>query len=808
MLRLTERPYTQKINSGQEPISNTIWGVDANYQTEVPWLTTFIDKLPFIETKAKSKFIFTGEFAHLIPGHHKAVGEEGVSYIDDFEASRTAIDIKNMGAWRLASIPQGQEDLFLNSNENNDLITGFKRAKLAWYTIDPLFFRSTSITPPNVNRTLVLDNGSSIQQQSYHYAREILETEVFPNKDPNLGSQITNLSVLDIGYYPEERGPYNYTINGITQEGNLINPSSNWAGMMRKLETNDFEATNIEFVEFWMMDPFNTEDGLINHSGGDMYIHLGNVSEDVLKDGYKSFENGLPTSSIVEDVDTTSWGRVPTNFSIVEAFDNDPTSREYQDVGLDGLTNSDEKLFFDSVYLQPLRSVYGENSPVYLNAIEDPSGDDFHYFRGSDFDSQSTSILERYKDFNNMDGNSVTTENSPESYPTAASSQPNSEDLNGDHTLSEIESYFQYKIRLDPQEMIIGKNYISDILETSVKTENGDTRQIKWFQFRVPVYQPDDVIGNIRDFKSIRFMRLVLTDFREPIICRFATFDLIRGEWRRYNFSLEEPGEYIAIDDEDATTFDVSAVNIEENGNRNPIRYVLPPGIVQELDNTTTTQRQQNEQSLVLKVCDLKDGDARATYKTTDIDLRNYKRLKMFVHAEGKNDDLKDGDLSCFLRLGTDFTSNYYEYEIFLKPIFVNNFIVKSGFIKKLISSLSAQGNGKIGFPFGPKPCSLKAKNVSFFNTLKISVKKFSLFSIFIVTCWEMAPSNLPLSNGKVFPSETCKWTLSPMLVLLLKSIPTSIKACVISTPKTLHLNLFAKYLAGPASPQPTSIIV
>ena len=24
------------------------------------------------------------------------------------------------------------------------------------------------------------------------------------------------------------------------------------------------------------------------------------------------------------DVDTTQWGRVPTNFSIVEAFDNDP----------------------------------------------------------------------------------------------------------------------------------------------------------------------------------------------------------------------------------------------------------------------------------------------------------------------------------------------------------------------------------------------------------------------------------------------------------------------------------------------------
>ena len=669
MLRLSERPYTQKINSGQEPISNTIWGLDANYQHEVPWLTTAIDKLPFIETKEKSRLIFTGEFAHLIPGHHKAVGDEGVSYIDDFEASRSSIDIKNMGTWRLASIPQGQQDIFENSSENNDLTAGYKRSKLAWYTIDPLFFRNTSVTPPNVNKILNLANGNTIPQQSYHYSREVLETEVFPNKDPNLGSQITNLSVLDIAYYPNERGPYNYSFSNIDANGEFNEPQENWGGMMRKLETNDFEAANIEFVEFWMMDPFNVEDGLSDHQGGDMYIHLGNISEDVLKDGYKSFENGLPTSSNIEDITTTAWGRVPTNFSVVDAFDNDPTSRIYQDVGYDGLGSADERIFFDSIYIQQLIfSGFPETDPVYINAVKDPSSDDFHYFRGSDFDSQGITILERYKDFNNMEGNSVTTENSPENYPTAASSQPNTEDLNGDHTLSETESYFQYKVRLHPDEMVVGQNYISDVLETSVKTENGANRSIKWYQFRVPVYQPDKVIGSIRDFKSIRFMRLVLTDFSQPIICRFATFDLIRGEWRRYNFSLEEPGEYIPLDDENATIFDVSAVNIEENGNRIPIKYVLPPGIEQELDNTTTAQRQQNEQSLVLKVCDLKDGDSRATYKTTDIDLRSYKRIKMFVHAEGEEDDLNKGDFTCFLRLGSDFTSNYYEYEVSLEP--------------------------------------------------------------------------------------------------------------------------------------------
>ena len=668
MLRLTERPYTQKINTGEEPISNTIWGLDANYQTEAPWLTKAVDWLPLIETKAKSRLIATAEFAHLIPGHHKAVGDEGVSYIDDFESSRTSIDIKNMGAWKLASIPEKQLELFENSNLSDSLIIGFNRAKLAWYTIDPLFFRNTSITPPNVNKTITLPNGNTIGQQSYHYSREVLETEVFPNKDPNMGSQITNLSLLDIAYYPKERGPYNYTINGIGADGKLTNPTKSWGGMMRTLTTTDFQASNIEFIEFWMMDPFNSDDGDISHSGGDMYLHLGNISEDVLKDGYKSFENGLPTSATVEDVDTTAWGRVPTNFSIVEAFDNDPTARLFQDVGFDGLKNSDEKLFFSETYIQKIGDVYGTASTVYGNAINDPSADDFHYFRGSDYDSKSTLILDRYKNFNNPDGNSKTTENSPESYPTAATSQPNTEDLNRDHTLSETESYYQYKVRLDPDEMIVGSNYISDILETSVKTENGDTRSIKWYQFRVPIYQPDDVIGGIRDFKSIRFMRLALTNFNDPIVCRFATFDLVRGEWRRYNFDLSEAGEYIPNDEDGTTTFDVSAVNIEENGNREPINYVLPPGIEQEVDNTTTTNRQQNEQSLVLKVCDLQDGDSRASYKTADIDVRTYKRIKMFVHAEGEEDDLKDGDLSCFIRLGTDFISNYYEYEISLKP--------------------------------------------------------------------------------------------------------------------------------------------
>ena len=168
VLNLTERPYTVKINTGDEPISNTIWGLDATYQKTSPFITKMVDKLPFLETKAKSTLIATAEFAHLIPGHHKSLGNSGVSYIDDFEASKTGIDMKNMGAWFLSSIPQGQDNIFPNAGENDDLISGFDRAKVAWYTIDPLFFRNSSVTPPGVNKSISLQNGNTLRQTKDH----------------------------------------------------------------------------------------------------------------------------------------------------------------------------------------------------------------------------------------------------------------------------------------------------------------------------------------------------------------------------------------------------------------------------------------------------------------------------------------------------------------------------------------------------------------------------------------------------------------------------------------------------------------
>ncbi len=350
---------------------------------------------------------------------------------------------------------------------------------------------------------------------------------------------------MNAAYYPEERGAYNYDIWTYSHfqleyhpEGLLNDPSSRWGGMMRELQTTDFEATNVEYIEFWLMDPFL--DGSPNDgTGGDLYFNLGDISEDILKDSRKSFEHGLPIYDTVsiDDYDTTQWGIIPDKLDIVQSFSNQVGSRQYQDVGYDGLNDSDEQGFFGSSlgsdYLLRIANTFSDASNAYINAFNDPSGDNYHHFRGEDYDADETygDINKRYKRYSGVDGNSPEDEGS--NYFAGNSRTPNVEDLNQDNTLNEAERYYQYKVHIS-NNMVEGENFITDIHEGFVKLANGETETVRWFQFKIPIRRPDKIVGNISDFKSVRFMRMFLKDFSSPIILRFATLDLVRGEWRTY----------------------------------------------------------------------------------------------------------------------------------------------------------------------------------------------------------------------------------------------------------------------------------
>ena len=664
-MNLSEKPLTQKNNFGEEPTSNSIWGFDVSYRHDAPFITKFVDLLPGIDTKAPSTLTFKGEFAQLIPGLASTGSRDGiVTYIDDFEGAESSIDLKGITYWHLASTPQDYQitlPQFPETRLGTGLAYGFNRAKLSWYRIDQTFYARNS--PSNIDD----------DDRSQPYARRILETEVFPNKELVKGDY-SYVFELNLSYYPEERGPYNYDLSptaysaGLTSEGKLANPKSRWGGIMRELDYTDFETQNIETLEFWLMDPFIENP---NHTGGKLYINLGDISEDILRDGRKSFENGLPTNpNDLSGVDTTIWGRVPNTQPIVNAFDNDESSRKYQDIGYDGLSSTfgstDEQSFF-SEYIDSIALLFGTSSQAYQMAMSDPSGDDFHYHLGSDYDQQNLKIVERYKYYNNPEGNSHANADNTESYTTAASIYPNVEDINKDNTLSEGENYYQYVIELDPTKMVIGENHIVDIQEAqNVPLPNGTTTSCKWYQFRIPVREYDQLIGKLNGFQSIRFMRMFLNDFEEPVFLRFASLELVYATWRKYTEDLLQPGDYTTGTGAN-TSFSISTVNIEENGSRYPVPYVLPPGIEREQwYSTSSTSTQLNEQALSLDITDLASGDARAVYRSTSYDLRNYGKVKMFVHAEKKaeSDPINDGDLVLFVRLGSDYTNNYYEYEV------------------------------------------------------------------------------------------------------------------------------------------------
>lgn len=682
-LRFSERPITQKVSIGDEPVSNIVAGVDFNYKTDAPFLTRLLDKLPFFSTKEMSTITTRGEFAKLFPGNARAIRRDGGnSYIDDFEGSVSLIDIKGAGSWFLSSIPKGIPGVFRESLDEDKISTGVNRARISWYNVDPMFTREQSGTTPNYYSTKKLF--------SNNMWRQVFETELFPGKTPPNGQQVI-LPLLDIGYYPSERGPYNYDVNGIpgissgiNPNGTLKDPRTRWGGIMRRLETNDFQAANIEYIQFWMMDPFNedynseTDPDFDNTQlpSGVMYINLGNISEDIVKDGKMSYENGIPApSSFAQNltVDTTNLANVPVLPPIINAFSQDNADRPQQDVGYDGLDDAGERERFKEA-IQDMQN--GPYTPEAISTFtNDPSSDRYHFFRGDDFDDPSVqaNTLRRYAKYNNPEGNSPTEAQSRAlnnaGYATLATNVPNIEDINRDNTLSTIENYYQYRVNINPADVnpfSVGRNFIVDAFDGTAEF-SGETKTVKWYQFKIPISQFESNVGGIEGFNSIRFMRVYMTGFERPVLVRLARFELVRSDWRRYQYDLRQPGEYIARDDNSAS-FDVSAVSLQENANKVPVNYVMPPEIEQQQNVQTTNLVLLNEQALSMRVCDLKDGDSRAVFKNVELDTRMFQNIKMNVHAEALNDiPLNDGDLTLFFRVGTDYNNNFYEYEVPLK---------------------------------------------------------------------------------------------------------------------------------------------
>lgn len=614
LLNLNERPLTQKANFGVEPVNNTIFGINGIFSTEVPFLTRLANKLPFVETDVPSNISLRAEAAFLSPNSPQNANFQGetTSYLDDFEGAQALIDIRSALGWSLASPPLE----FLDEGQTG-LNAGFNRAKLAWYTIDPIFY--TNLRPSGIN-----DNDISLNA-----TRRIFIDEVFPRIDIAQG-QTTVQNTLDLAYYPNQKGPYN-----ANPEFDNDASTEKWAGIMRSLSSTNFEQSNVEFVQFWILDPF--VDGTVSDSG-ELVFNLGNISEDILPDGRKQYENGLPGVNASDLITQTPWGQVPATQALVYAFDADPKNRALQDLGIDGIGDEQE-------------AQLGYNGPA-----SDPALDNYRYYLDRD-----GGILERYLDFNNPQGNSpvaVTNTN------RGSTTLPDTEDVDRNLTMNTVNSYFEYRIPIRPG-LTIEDRYVTDIKQGTTPTlPNGGQLNRRWIQFKVPLSDFSNAVGGITDLRSVSFMRMYVTGFSNPVVLRFATLDLVRGDWRTYTKTLQTN---LDNPSDDGTTVDVNTVNVEENEARIPIPYVLPPGVFREQLNNNNTIVRENEQSLSLVVENLESQDSRGVFKNVSMDMRQYKRIKMFMHAEKVNTSdpyLDNESLVGFLRIGTDFSENFYQIEV------------------------------------------------------------------------------------------------------------------------------------------------
>ena len=627
LLNLNERPLTQKSNYGVEPVNNTIFGLNGNFSTEVPWLTRMVNRLPNIDTDVPSNVSIRAEMAMLKPSSPKNADFNGetTTYLDDFEGAQALIDIRASLGWSISSMPlefgNGGQLFGSSPDDADNLLNGYGRAKLSWYTIDPIFY--TNQRPAEISDDDVSTNPT----------RRIYIDEVFPQTDVAQG-QTQVQTTLDMVYYPSVKGPYNNNPNF-----EVDSPSEKWGGMMRSLSSTDFEQSNVEFVQFWVMDPY--VDGIAS-GAGELVLNLGNISEDILRDGKKQYENGLPGVDSNDFIASTAWGEVPATQSLVYAFDASEPNRSLQDIGFDGLNDVNESSIFTN------------------NEGSDPALDNYAYYL-----NREGSILERYIDFNSPEGNSPVSVTNTD---RGSTTLPDVEDIDRDLTMNTVNSYYEYRIAIKPNTSINDK-YVTDIREgvaSGTRIPNGDDVNYRWIQYKIPLSDFTDAVGGITDFRSISFMRMYMTGFNSPTVLRFATLDLVRGDWRTYTKTLQDKD----IDNDpsdDGTTLDVNTVNIEENSNRTPIPYILPPGVIREQLNNNNTIIRQNEQSLSLLVENLEPRDSRGVFKNLNIDIRQYKNLKMFMHAE-KIVDSDYADTSTplvgFLRMGTDFSQNFYQIEL------------------------------------------------------------------------------------------------------------------------------------------------
>ncbi|MEF8816739.1 MAG: cell surface protein SprA [Salinibacter sp.] len=696
VMRLSQQSPTDKFRIGQEPIQNTIWGLNGSMDLEPQWITEAVDALPLVQTRAESQLSVSGEFAQLRPGHtttdafertldrvessetdqYASDERNGVSYIDDFEGFENTFSLREQpGAWQVSAAPDSTADAPGLDGEVPGTYDDVRqrthwRGRLGWYRLNE-----------NVLEAIGTEDGGE--------ATELIDTEeVFVGRDTQ-GEANPTLRTLDLHFNPWQRGSYNYTEDLVDF---FREPTKVWGGITRSLPEGytDFSVQNVEFVEF-IVKVYPEENEVTD--GARLFVDLGTISEDVVPNQRIDMEDGLSLNFNEGDLGTFS--RIP---NAEPGGGIDLRGNRTQDLGLDGLVSYtdgtyDERLLertFYAGFVEYADSLRGRIGQLGLSAeqrqrlraeiartTQDPSADDYHFyendrfFNTTEFFPDGASVQERLSwyqsghELNGFESQNALAEDV--SVRRGVSRSPDREALDGVGSQINIDNnYFQYAVPLDE-------------LDRRAETDQGPTDYVvskvgqeeDWYKVRIPVQAFTRQVGSIENFDDIKSIRLWTTGHEAPVTMRFASLELVGSQWRASTPVAQQPVEEDSIMNAGSGELRVASINNEED-----LRYEPPAGAVVGQNRTSRGVQQQNrEQALLLNVDRLEPGRQRGVFKTfgQGLDLLKYSNLRMYTHLHGTSSSTQVKDrlrenLRLFVRLGSGETGDYYEYEQPMQP--------------------------------------------------------------------------------------------------------------------------------------------
>lgn len=591
LLSYREDSRRQRIRWGEEALRNRMWGIHASYIGESKRATAWLNQWSGLELREPMRLSAQASYAELSSNYNTPKGGSDKIVVEDFEQGNRFIDLTYPLAWQLGNLPKPE-----------------MRAQMAWFAVEPTLVRDGAERQPQHLR-------QDEAQRKHPLVREVKQEEFFPKRDAS-PMIMQSVPMLNLSFYPQERGPYNPEAVQL--------PSQMWGSMSFPLPTTDLQSQRYSYIEVWLLDPFTLDP---DAPEGMLYLDLGRFADRILPDKGIYYEGA-------EDKIDTQWGRRAATLPQMYGFDS--TGKlpiERQDIGLDGLSSVEERQ-------HPRYSAFA-NQP-------DPARDDYHFYLGEDWDIQQEPILGRYKYINGLEGNSL-----PRVVQGAQSARtflPDTEDLNRDLIEEEEQGYLRYLLPLTrsglESKMIIGEKRLSE--------------RERWIKLRIPLAEPTEVFGSGLSLQDIRALRLSLTGFSRETQIRLAQFRLVSTAWAEYQSSIEPS-------DHRTATVSVGQLSLEEDGDRQPMPYLSPPQVIRERFDMKWAMQAEDEQALSMEVTHLEPGQPIALYKELALDLRHYRQLELWSHLESLQ-GVAPGELELFVRLGQDFTHNFYEYRLPLEP--------------------------------------------------------------------------------------------------------------------------------------------